>query len=357
VKILKRLERYSKSKILGLLKRTLKSDRLSPEKVDTSSISKILVVRQDSRLGNLILMTPLLSALKAALPDSEVDVLVSEGFEDVLAHNPNANRMVIFQKKKARMIPWWYLGFIRKLKEARFDLAIDVSNGRHFSLNGALLTFFSGARYRLGYDRENASTFMNVLVPPPPEETPMAEAMQGIIEMIFPGIRKYPTSFYVDDQERAFAGEWLHEHKIIDNPFIVIHPGGKGNKRWSEKNFAGLIDNINAAGEMIVVIGGKAEKEIIGRIRTHSKARFEVLEKVTVGQMAAVIDRARVFISGDTGPKHLAEALGKQVISIFLSSDAQVYGHRSERSRIVTGKEGCVTVEDVFSEFRDISGI
>lgn len=357
MKIFKGLERYSKKIIQNLLKRVLKSERLSIGEVDTGSLSKILVVRQDSRLGNLILMTPLLSALKAALPDAEVDVLVAEGFGDVLAENPNVDRLVIFQKQKARLIPWWYLGFIRKLKNARYDLAIDVSNGHHFSLNNALLTFLSGARYRLGYDCEDAGTFMNILVPPPPENTPMAEAMQGIIEQILPGIRKYQTAFYVGDHDRTFAGEWLQKHSITEtDSFTVIHPGGKGKKRWSEKNFADLIDRIAETGEKIVVIGGKSEKKTLYSLYTLAHAGFDILEKVSVGQMAAIIERARLFVSGDTGPMHVAEALGKPVVAIFLVSDAQVYGHHGKKTRVVTGNEGSVTGEEVFSAFQNLSG-
>jgi heptosyltransferase III len=355
VKFLKGLELYSKRKIRGFLKRKLNSVQLSPREVDIGSLSKILVIRQDSRLGNLVLLTPLLSALKAGLPDAELDVLIAENFEEVLAGNPNVDRLIIFQKQKARLIPWWYLGFIRKLKKTRYDLAIDVSNGYHFSLNSALLTFFTGARYRLGYDREDAGTFMNVLVPPPPENTPMAEAMQNLIDPILPGIRKYQTAFYVGDHDRSFAGDWLTERGISDSdPFVAIHPGGKGKKRWSVQNFAGLIDRIGASGERIVVIGGKADRETVRSLRALAKTRFEVLEEATIGQMAAVIERARMFVSGDTGPMHVAVALGKPVVAIFLASDARVFGPQGKKSRVVTGTGGDVIVDHVFNAMRDI---
>ncbi|MFA6471282.1 MAG: glycosyltransferase family 9 protein [Candidatus Latescibacterota bacterium] len=357
MKIFKGLERYSKKIIRNLLKKALKSERLPVDEVDTGSLSKILVVRQDSRLGNLILMTPLLSALKAVLPDAEVDVLVAEGFEDILAENPNVNRFVIFKKQKARLIPWSYFGFIRKLKNARYDLAIDVSDGCHFSLNNVLLTFFSGARYRLGYDRENAGTFMNIIIPPPPENTPMAEAMQRIIEPILPGIRKYQTAFYVGDHDRSFAGEWLQNHSIAEtDSFVVMHPGGKGKKRWSIENFADLIDRIAATGEKVVVIGGKSEQKTLFSLRTLAHAEFDILERVSVGQMAAIIERARLFVSGDTGPMHVAEALGKPVVAIFLASNAQVYGHHGKKTRVVTGNEGSITAEEVFSAVQNLSG-
>lgn len=319
-------------------------------------MARILVVRQDSRLGNLVLMTPLLSALKAALPEAEVDVLISEGFEEVMAGNPNVDHVHVFRKRKSRLNPWWYIGFVRRLRDRGYDLAIDVSNGGHFSLNGALLTRLSGAKYRLGYDREDADTFMNVLVPPPPRDTYMADAVRDILKPVAPGVREYPPVFYVNDDERVFAQEWLQDRDIADyDSFFVIHPGGKGRKRWGAENFAQLVDRIGGVtGARIVVIGAKAERDTIERMRGLARVPFDVLDRVTVGQMAALIERCDLFISGDTGPMHVATALGRPTVAIFTSSDTRVYGPRTRNSRIVTGAVG---VDDVVNAIWDLLSI
>ncbi len=71
--------------------------------------------------------------------------------------------------------------------------------------------------------------------------------------------------------------------------------------------------------------------------------------------MAAVIERASIFISGDTGPMHVAEALGRPTVAIFLASDARVFGHQGKKSRVVTGKDGDVTLDDVFTAVCNLS--
>lgn len=355
----KRLEKFGKFCIRALLKRVLIPGRIPVEDIRVDSIMRILVVRQDSRLGNLVLMTPLLSALKAALPEAELDVVISEGFEEIIAGNPSVDRMFVFRKRKARFLPFWYVGFVRRLRNRAYDLAVDVSDGRHFSLNGALLTRLSNARYRLGYDREYADTFMNVLVPPPPPDTYMADAIRDILKAVLPGVREYPPVFYINEDERIFAGEWLQDRNISEyDSFFVIHPGGKGRKRWGARCFAGLIDRIGGVtGARIVVIGAEAEREEIGMMRKLSRFPFDVLENVTVGQMAAVIERCDLYISGDTGPMHVAAALGRPTVAVFTSSDYQVYGPRIKRSRVITGVDGVVSVEDVVNAVWDLLSI
>jgi ADP-heptose:LPS heptosyltransferase len=359
VKVLKRLERCGKRIIRSVARQVLKNVRIRPDHVDTDSITRILVVRQDGRLGNLVLMSPLLSALKAALPDAELDVLVSEGFEEVLAGNPNVDHVRVFRKKRARLFPWTYAGLVHELRKARYDLAVDVSNGYHFSLNGALLTRLSGARYRVGYDREDAGAFMNVLIPLPPPGTQMADAMRDIVKPILPGILEYQVAFYVCEEDRSFAAVWLQEREITGyDSYFVIHPGGKEKKRWGARNFAGLIDRIaGVTGARMVVAGSGPDRETIQEMRRLSRCGFDVLEGVTVGQMAAVIERCDLFISGDTGPMHIATALGRPVVAVFLSSDYRIFGPRGKYGRVVTAENSPVDVDDVVAAIWDILSI
>jgi len=356
VKFSKRVERFCKRCILNSLKLFLKPVPVQPEEFDAESISKILVIRQDSRLGNLVLMTPLIRGLKTAFPDAELDVLISEGYEEMLSNNPYIDNTIVFEKRKARLLPWLYPLFIKRLRRTGYDIAIDVSNGYHFSLNNMLLTSLSGADYRIGYNRNDAHAFLNLLVPLPPPDMHMADAMLGLVNYISPDVHEFATAYFLNDEDCSFADAWLKSHGITElDSFFVIHPGGKGKKRWNESNFAGLIDRINTdIGVKIVVIGGIAEHDVLAKIGDFSKGSFEALENVTVGQMAAVIDRSNLFISGDTGPIHISSALGRPTIGIFISSDFRVYGPRGENTRIVIGKQDQTSIEDVMIAVKDL---
>jgi len=359
VKTSKRLEHFFKRGIRAILAKILRAELIQPDQVDLDSISRILVIRQDSRLGNLVLMTPLLSALKAAFPEGEVHALIAEGFEEILAGNPNVDRVLLFRKRTARVFPWRYIMFIHELRRNKYDLAIDASDGSHFSLNGSILTRFSGARYRLGYARENSASFLNVIIPAPPPDTPIASALRDVLKPMIPGLREYPTVFYLNDEDRMFANDWLHERDISEyDSFFVFHPGGKGKKRWGAENFATLINRIaGVTGARIVVAGAEDERETIEIMKSRARIGFDVLDSVTVSQMAAIIERCDLFVSGDTGPMHVAAALGRPVAAIFLTSNHLIYGPRTKNSRIVNGVDGKVAVDDVVNAIWDLLSI
>ncbi len=123
-------------------------------------------------------------------------------------------------------------------------------------------------------------------------------------------------------------------------------------------NLAALIDRIyKEIGAKIVVIGGKAEKDAINVIKDLSTTRFEILENVKVGQMAAIINRCNLFISGDTGPMHVSAALNRPTVGIFISSNFLVYGPRGRNSRIVISKEYHFSCDDVMVAIKDLLGI
>jgi len=359
VKFNKRVERYCKRCIKNILKGIIKPVSLKSKDFSLETISRILVIRQDSRLGNLVLMSPLLNDLKSAFPNAEIDVLISEGFEEILSRNPNVDSILVFEKTKSRLIPWSYPLFILNLRRNKYDLAIDVSDGYHFSFNNVLLTYLSGARYRLGYDRGDARSFLNILVPLPPKNTYMSDALLGLAKFISPNVGKFPMTYYLSDSDKRFADKWLRIHNIMDfDSFFAIHPGGKEKKRWGAKNFAALIDRINEEiGTKVVVIGGKSEKNIVNNIKDFSKTQLEVLENVKVGEMAAVIDRCNIFISGDTGPMHVAAALNRPTIGIFISSNFHVYGPHGKNNRIVISKGNDSSCDDVMVAIMDLLGV
>lgn len=356
MKLLKNFERSGKRHLLALLKRVFKTVQIKKEDVDLKMVKRILVVRQDSRLGNLVLMTPFLGILRNCFPLSEIDLVVSEGFESILELNPNINKIISFEKKKTRLMPFKYLSFIRKLRKRKYDLAFDVSDGRHFSFNNVLLAALSKAKYRIGFDRGDSGSFLNILVPVPPPNIYMAEAINELARFLFPEAGGYELEYYLSDSEKDFADEWLRNHSIMEfDTFFAIHPGGKGRKRWGGNNFAALISRIHQeTGVKIVLIAGASEISVVDSIKELTHVQFEVLENATAGQMAAIIDRCTVFISGDTGPMHVASALKKPVIGIFISSNFHEFGPRGQNSRIVISGGASRSIEDVMIALNDI---
>ncbi len=354
----KRIERTGKHLLRRIAGRLLRPEPVQPERFDRNDVTKILVVRQDARLGNLVLMTPFLRAMRDVFRGSELHVLITGGFEEVYAHNADVDRVILLQRHAARFQPWWLPRFVKELRRGRYDLAVDVSDGRHFSFSNVMLTALSGARYRMGYDREDASRFLNLLVPPPPQGTHMTDALAGLATYWAPDTVIGRMRMPLDDDDRAFAAEGLRARGTTEREaFFVGHTGGRGRKQWGPVNFADLIGRLGGdLGVRVVVIAGPGERDTIGLIRDMTAASFEVLTDQTVRHMAAVIERCDLFISNDTGPMHVAAALGRPTVGIFTSSDYRVYGPRGRNSRIVTGEDGPPVIDDVLVAIMDLLG-
>jgi len=359
VTVRKRFERQGKRWLRSLVAKAVISVPIEPGKLDPDSVSRVLVVRQDSRLGNLVLMTPFLEGLRDAFPTAIIECLVSGGFESVLKPNPHLDGVIVFDKKRARTHPLLYIRLVRSLRSNKYDVAVDVSDGFHLSFNNALLTALSGARFRVGYDREDAGSFENLLISKPPRETHMADALLGLARFMSSRVGDYPMQYYLVEDDREYADNWLQERDIVPGqPFAVIHPGGRSSKQWGAKKFADLIDRLKKTYDMsIIVVEGPSEKDIVRAINTYCKATFEVLRGVSIGCMAAVIGRCSLFISNDTGPMHVASALMKPTIGIFTSSDYRVYGPRGEFGRTVFSDTGSPTVEDVMVAVDDLANM
>ena len=355
MKTLKKVERSGKRFLSSALKRFLKpSDQVFG--IDIEAVSKILLVRQDTRLGNLVLMTPMIAAMRSAFPDSSIDVLISSGMEDVLGNNPDIDELLVFDKKLMRTKPWNYLSFVRDIRRKSYDLAVDVSDGRHFSFNNVMMTALSGATYSLGYDREDAGDLLNILLPPPSPDIHFADALTGLVRALSPVSGEFPMRFHLSDENRD-AVEGLLEKQglsVLDS-FCLIHPGGRGKKQWGEENFANLIDRIRAeTGLPVLVIAGASEGDIVSKMKRLVHESFPVLKNLSIGQMAALIERCELFISNDTGPMHVASALGRCTVSIFVSSNYRVYGPRGENTRIVAGSGSRPPVDDVLMAIHDL---
>lgn len=341
---LKKVEKLGKNLLIGLVGLFIKKERIDKDKLDFSRFKKIFLVRQDKRLGNLILTLPLVSALRKRFPQSQISYLADDSYGELLGMCSDLNEVFLIKKKS-----WWnplgFWSFIRKIKKSNFDLTLDLSDENNFSLSNAFLTYMSQAPVRVGYQKPQNQGFLNLEVPIIHKERQVVDRHVDLLRNL---VGDFPTPGFnmkVDSQNKNWAKNYLSEKNISATKVLIgIHIGGRGKKRWGIENFAGLVTWLAKENYQSIIFWGEKEKKVLAGLLKLTKNKIVVSDLLPITKLAAVIERCKLFISSDTGPMHLAVALKVPTVSIFIDSDAKKYGPQGDRHKVVTGN---VSVEQV----------
>jgi ADP-heptose:LPS heptosyltransferase len=353
---LKSLEKSGKRAILALLGPVLGEEPLAREDLTDRRLERILVVRQDERLGNVILITPFLEALGRILPHAHLTALVSSRFAGVLQGNPDVDEVIPFDKRRLLRNPLQCVSFFRKLRSKAFDLAIDCGPVDGLSLNNALMTYLSGAPVRLGYLREESRLFLNLLVPRRHQATSEIDYHLDLLRFSFGRVHKGRAQIYLSPSERQRA-QWQRSNWGLggDDILVGMHVGGRGRKRWPTGRFFQLAERlIQDHGVKVILFWGPEERQAILEIKKAPRQNLFVAPPLQIRELASHLESCTVFISGDTGPMHLALAVGTPTISIFRVDNFQRYGRQGPVNRIVYRPGGDVPVADVLAAFQEL---
>ena len=280
----------------------------------------ILVIRLD-RMGDVVLSTPALKALRDTYPDSRITFMVRSYVKDIAQGNPSVDEVIIYDKEKSFLEN---IEFIKKLRSKKFDLAIVL----HPTLRTNWVVFLSGIPRRLGFDRKRKMGILLTDRIPDKKHLGLKHEIDYTLDILrYIGVNAKDRKLHVPvskDIENK-ARETLAKGGITENDtVVVINPGAScPSKRWPAKNFAETADMlIKKRGVRIVIISGEADKGLGGKVASLIKEGcLDLSGKTTVGDIAAILKRSKLFISNDSGPVHVACAVGTPVVAIFGRSD------------------------------------
>jgi ADP-heptose:LPS heptosyltransferase len=278
----------------------------------------VLVIRHRAG-GDLLLATPALRALRAAAPDARIDVLAARGLGALLAGNPDVDRVIEFDRRSLRSQAALYL----RLARGGYDVVLDlVSNPR-----SALMTRLTRASVRVGFDiagRRHAYTHRVAREPKGSDGRPMLryapEAALDQLRALGVASRGLELTFRVADAARARMDRWLASEEAARDPalpLVACLPAGSWPaKTWAPERFAEAMETL--AGEATVVwLWGPRERAVAEACRSRLR-RPSLLAPATGWQeLGALLSNCAVLVSNDSGPKHLAVALGVPTVTLF----------------------------------------
>jgi ADP-heptose:LPS heptosyltransferase len=356
--IFKKIEHKGKDLLFYLLRLFLRSsdgENLRPESLDLGRIRKILVVRQDDRIGNLILTTPLLSALRRFFPQGQLWYLASKTFHTLFSKSNLVDRILVAKKRQYIFHPLSLIFFVRKIRRQRFDLAIDASDENNFSLNNSFLVLLSGARYRIGYQKPRSSLFLNLEVPTSGVKRHASEMHLDLLRHLVGDLSSDRLSVEVDPDQKAAMEKYLREKGVEVDDFLVgMHIGGRGKKRWQAQSFQQLADWITeSSGAKVIFVWGPEERKEIGNFAGRGKDQI-MSELFSLPALTALIERCDLFVSPDTGAMHLSAAVGTPTLALFLDSDHVKFCPQGGMHRTLVAHNGAISVEAAKKAFAEM---
>ena len=293
--------------------------------------AEVLIIRLRS-LGDVVLLTPALSALNSWRPDLRLCVLVEPAFAPLLEANPAI----------AEILPMGgFLPAATKLRRRHFSVVYN----QHAGPTSALLTAAIGAPKRVCWTRRQFSFLYNVLVPDPGDKIHTVEHRieqfyaTGLPRGPIPPARVYPQV----DAPASVSIKLLESGIPPDTKYAVIHPGAKYfTKRWALENFVALAQWLkHERGIAPVFSVGAAEKEIAQQLQQKSTREFAVMDSLGLRELIALVAGARIFIGNDSGPAHLAAAVACPVVAIFGSSSSVHWAPWRTAHRVVQNDFPC----------------
>ncbi len=289
---------------------------------------KNILVFSFSRIGDVVLSTAVIPPLQRTFPDARISFLVGPKSWEILWGDTRISELIIYDSKGVHKGLYGKLKLIGKLKTKGFDLVVDLRDSFLSRLLGIrrwglpLMERFD-PKYR---QLHAVDRYLNVLE---------INGVENILSL--PEIQILP---YEKEQARNFL---LQRDIKEKDSLIAIHPGGSWKyKLWPVQNFAELGDIIaQRYGAKVLVVTGPDEIELQTQMSKVMKSKPIFIKDIGLRQLAAIIQRCQLYIGNDTGPMHIAAAVGTRVISIFGSTDAKRSGPYGNGHIVISKKIDC----------------
>lgn len=286
-------------------------------KIDTK-VNRILVLKLRA-VGDVLLSTIVLRNLRRWQPGAQLDFLTEPPALDVVSRHPDVNEVLCYDRTRESGV-----ALIRRVRHRKYDLVIDLFGNPRT----ALITRLSGAEWRVGYRFRGRAYAYNRIVTPRGGEVHNTQFNLDALEHIGVAIVDRNLYFPIASEEAKVAEELLAAARIRNGPVIALNTGGGWyTKRWPLDRFAALADRlVEAYDASIVLPWGPGQREEVETVRAGMKHRASIPPPTTLGQLGALLKRMSLVISNDSGPMHLAAAVGTTVLGIFGPTNPALQG-------------------------------
>ena len=303
---------------------------------------KILILKPSS-LGDVVQALPVLRLLKRHLPASEVYWWIDTQLAPLLEGDPDLKGVVHFHRRRWAAPQYWpeIVDSIRWMRQQKFDWVIDLQG----LMRSGLFAWLANGKLTVGVDepREGARGLYDIIVRRP---SPQTHAVDWYLEVLGPlGIPPSRDFVWLPDRPavaEAIRGKW----PVGEGRWIVLQPGARWvTKRWPVEQFGELVQRVAAARPDLryVILGGGEDRPLGEQLQRLAGPRcLDLTGQLSLLEMVEWIRVSELMVTNDTGPMHVAAALGKPVVGLFGPTDPRRTGPYGQVERVLQLDLPCV---------------
>ena len=299
--------------------------------IDRAGVRSILVIKLRA-IGDILLSTVVTKNLRDAFPDARIMYLVEPPGVDVLRGNPFVDGTVVFDRRTMSGA-----ALIAAVRHGGFDLVIDLFGNPRT----ALVTRLSGARYRVGYRFRGRSYAYNIVVEPRGDRVHNTRFNLDALEALGIAITDSNIYFQWAGEDESRVRRFLDEAGLSDHTLVGLNTGGGWyTKRWGLERFAALGDMLAARyGVRIVLLWGPGQREDVETVQGLMHHTPFIPPETSLSQLGALLRQLTLVVSNDSGPMHIAAAVGTPVLGIYGPTNPALQGPYGDR-HVVVRREG-----------------
>jgi heptosyltransferase-1 len=273
-------------------------------------------------LGDALFTTPALAVLRARYPDAVIEVLAGERAAAMLAGNPTIDRVIIRPRRNGSARA---TAFAQTIRQGQYDAAVLFQS----ITSNAALSWLLGVPIRVGFAQDGCSPFLTHRVEGRRDGEHVVDAYLRLAEAAPPqddslAISAPALSISVSEEDRRFAEQVFRNQELVPPVVGLVIGATRPQKRWPEEYWVRLAEKLWSAGNIsCVLLGGPEEIEAAQRILSQTKNAplASLVGRTSEKQLAAIVQRLGLVISGDSGPLHIATAMETPVVALFGSTD------------------------------------
>ena len=313
---------------------------------------RFLVIRL-SAIGDVVRTVPAVKGLRERYPDAYIAWLVEEKSSDILVDSPYLDLVIVFPRRQlvgktgspasmgARTSS--LTRFVRKLRRERFDTVLDF----HGIFKSGLLAYVSGAKERIGFSRrytkEFNSLFINRPVVLPGERISRFERNISLVESLDAAPSNLDVEIVVPEEVKRGVARLL-EPFDRSKPLVAVHPTtSRPFKHWDSANYTHVADKLLADGiARVLITCGPGEKDAAQQVVSQMQSgSVPLVQTQSLREYAWLVKQADLYFGADTGPMHIASAMGTPIVAMFGPTDPVVNGPYRQPHRVLYKAVSC----------------